>query len=137
MAAASEPHPLSLLLVEDDGAIRTTFADLLTDEGYAVVAVGDLRSAIVALRRQPVTAAVLDWKLENETAEPLLQHLAREGAATAVVLVSAAREAAAIASRFRVPFLRKPLDLTELTNTIGHAIRAGLTPQQQPPPQRS
>jgi DNA-binding NtrC family response regulator len=121
----------TLLVVEDDGTIRGAVADLLIDEGYSVVAVGDLRAALVVLQRHAVTAVVLDWRLVDDTAEPILEHLARNRSSTAVVLVSAAAECAAIAMRFGVPFVKKPLDLDALPNVIGDAIRRGCAPRTQ------
>jgi DNA-binding NtrC family response regulator len=119
----------TLLVVEDEGTIRRTIADLLIDEGYSVVAVGDLRSALVVLQRHSVTAVVLDWRLVDDTAEPILEHLARVGAATAVVLVSAAPECAATALRYQVPFIKKPMNLEVLTAVLGRAIRDGSSPR--------
>jgi len=115
----------TVLVVEDDGTIRRAIAEMLIDEGYSVAAVGDLRSALVALQRHGITAMVLDWRLVDDTAEPVLEHLSRTESETAVVLVSAAVECAATASRYGVPFVRKPLDLDMLPAAIERAITEG------------
>jgi DNA-binding NtrC family response regulator len=119
----------TLLVVEDDGAIRQSIAELLVDEGYSVVAVGDLRSAFLVIQRHVVTAVVLDWRLFGDTAEPILEHLARTESSSAVVLVSAARECAAVALRFGVPLLHKPLDLELLPGVIERAVREARFPR--------
>lgn len=119
----------SLLIVEDDGVIRRTLCELLHEEGFSVVAVSELRAALVIVRRHPVAAVILDWRLEHETAEPVLDLLAREQLPVAVVLVSAAPEASAVADRYGVPFLAKPLDLEELSRTLAMAIRDRRTPR--------
>jgi DNA-binding NtrC family response regulator len=123
----------TLLVVEDEGTIRKTIAELLSDEGYSVAAVGDLRSAIMILQRHDVTAIVLDWRLADDTAEPILEHLARGNSSTVVVLVSAAPECASTAARFGVPHLKKPLELEALTVALQHAIRDGRTPRLSAP----
>lgn len=119
----------TLLVVEDEGVIRRSIAELLGDEGYSVVAVGDLRSALVVLQRHLVSAVVLDWRLVDDTAEPILEHLARNESSTVVVLVSAAAECAAIAQRFGVPFVKKPLDLDGLPGVVARAIGDGRAPR--------
>lgn len=116
----------SVLIVEDDGAIRRAISDLLSDEGYSVVAVGDVRAARLVLARHEVSAVVLDWCLENDTAEPILRGLAASGAPVAVVLVSATPEGAGIARKFSVPFVRKPLNVAELGGVVEGAIARGV-----------
>lgn len=119
----------SLLIVEDDGVIRQTLCEVLRDQGFSVVAVSELRAALVIVRRHPVAAAILDWRLENETAEPVLELMAREQLPIAVVVVSAAREAKDVADRYAVSFVAKPLDLDELSTTLATAIRDHRTPR--------
>jgi DNA-binding response OmpR family regulator len=119
----------TLLVVEDDGTIRRAIADLLNDEGYSVAAGGDLRAALLVLQRHPITAAILDWRLVDDTSEPILHHLARTNSSTAVVMVSAAAECAATAARFGVPMIRKPFDMNELPRAIADAIRNGRAPR--------
>jgi DNA-binding NtrC family response regulator len=124
-----EMEPRSLLIVEDDGVIRQTLAALLRDEGFSVVAVSELRAALLIVRRHAVSAAVLDWRLEHETAEPVLELLARERLPVATVLVSAAPEARDVADRYQIPFVAKPLDLDAFAETVETAIREQRTPR--------
>src|SRR6266567_4481443 len=51
--------PVSILLVEDDVAIRESVADCLAFEGYRVVAVGHGRAGLEALRRGPTPSLVV------------------------------------------------------------------------------
>lgn len=94
-----------------------------------MAAVGDVRSALLVLQRHDVTAAILDWRLLDETAEPILAYLAGATSSTAVVLVSAAAECAVSAARFNVPFVKKPLDLDQLPDVISSAIRDERVPR--------
>jgi DNA-binding response OmpR family regulator len=86
--------PQTLLLVEDDAAIRRVLADLLTDEGYAVLEAGDGTAALRLLgdHRPPVDGiclVILDMMLPRVSGLEVLRALAALGKYTPVVAMSA------------------------------------------------
>jgi two-component system OmpR family response regulator len=56
----------TVAIVEDDPAIRANYADMLKRHGYEVVAFGDRRSALAALRSRLPDLALLDIGLAGE-----------------------------------------------------------------------
>jgi CheY-like chemotaxis protein len=57
--------PKCILVVDDVEDWQKTLSGLLTDEGYKVVAVGDRRSALEAVRTNKFDLAVIDVRLDE------------------------------------------------------------------------
>lgn len=120
--------PASILLVEDDAAIRESVADCLAFEGYRVVAVGNGREALDALRTQPAPAlVVLDLLmpvlggaqfLETQRADPGIAHVP-------VVLMTAAIPSGNTALPKADAYLPKPFDLVDLLALVARFAGPG------------
>src|SRR5918997_768476 len=96
-AAADSDHPHTILVVEDEPAVRELVADFLRDEGYTVEEVHDGAEAIRRLdshRRDAdhLCAVLLDMMLPRVDGVGVLRHLATVGAEVPVVAMSASRE---------------------------------------------
>jgi CheY-like chemotaxis protein len=114
MASGQRPR---VLVVDDDLAIRVTFADILSGEGYDVTAAPDGSEAMRLAAGQPFDAVLLDLfmpGMDGLTVLPLLRALAP---ATSIVIVSAFVEPDRAAEAFRLgaaAVLAKPPNLDEL-----------------------
>ena len=107
----------SILVVEDDAAVREGMADLLRDRGHRAETAGDLAEAKVALRDGRFDAVVCDVCLPDGDGFQFLEHANKTAPDVAVVLltgygtiesaVEAIREGAA-------DYLTKPLIHEEL-----------------------
>ena len=86
----------SLLIVEDEPAMREMVAGNLREAGYEVREAADATSAWNALRTSRVDLVLLDWMLPGSSGYELLRRLRREGAPAErevpVILVTARAE---------------------------------------------
>ena len=86
----------SLLVVEDEPAMREMVAGNLREAGYEVREAEDVTSAWKTLRASPVDLVLLDWMLPGASGYEFLRRLRREGDPTErevpVILVTARAE---------------------------------------------
>lgn len=118
------------LLVEDDEAVMEAVCSLL-DEDYDVDCVSSLLEARGVLRRKQVAVIVLDLMLRGESGAELVEELAAQPEAPAVVLLSASPQAAHVADQFGVAFLRKPFDIEDLLRTLDVSRREHRRPTKR------
>ena len=132
-ALISEPsdpaRKLSVLVVEDDEAIREALGILLAEE-YEVTCVERLAEARAILRSNPPALVVLDLGLRGEHGSELLAELAFVDEAPPVLVLSASRDAADVARDYDVAYMRKPFDVPRLLAAIGSAIVQGARPRR-------
>jgi DNA-binding response OmpR family regulator len=120
----------SVLVVEDDEAIREALGILLADD-YVVTCVERLSEAREALRSPaPPALIVLDLTLRGEHGSELLAELAFVADAPPVLVLSASRDAADVARDYDVAFMRKPFDVPELLTAVAGAIAKGARPRR-------
>jgi two-component system, chemotaxis family, chemotaxis protein CheY len=125
----------TVLLVEDEPAVRELVADVLGDKGYDVV---EAQSGVEAIRTldehrpQPgeLSLIVLDMMLPGMDGLEVLGHMDSLGVSVPVVATSVSRALlAAAADAGACAVLRKPFDLNELLEVVaGHC-----TPCDQAP----
>jgi two-component system chemotaxis response regulator CheY len=114
----------TLLLVEDNPAIRGFTADVLREEGYAVIEAEDGGAAINLLRdhsRPPnaLCLVILDMMLPVADGVSVLQALADLGSSVPVVAMSANSEQLSYASDVGAQAtLQKPFDLDHLLAVV-------------------
>ena len=118
--------PSTVLVVEDDDAIRDVLEAALADEGYAVRAVRQGQAALEALRDSPPDVVLLDLMLPVLDGWGFLEERVRLGLAldTRVIVLSASRRAAAL-ERERLAVwavVAKPFELDDLLTTVGRAV---------------
>lgn len=117
--------PPTVLVVEDDDAIRDVLEAALADEGYVVRAVRHGQAALEALRIGPPDVMLLDLMLPVLDGWGFLEERVRLGLAldTRVIVLSASRRAAAL-ERERLAVwavVAKPFELEDLLSTVGRA----------------
>jgi CheY-like chemotaxis protein len=117
----------TILLVEDDDAIRESVSECLALEGYHVALAVNGAEALDWLERGDRPAVVLlDMVMPVMTGAELLVHMRRNPmlASVPVVLMTAAmqKEPASISAQ---AFLPKPFDLAELLRTVARFCDPG------------
>lgn len=119
---ASRP---SILVVEDDRAMREMLVSLLEEEGMAARGVEDGQQALHELRRQEFDAVLSDCDMPHMDGLALLDELRRRRPALPVVLMTAlggpinAERARAAGA---VDFLLKPFAVDELLRKLARVV---------------
>ena len=120
-------HPVptchSVLLVEDDQAVREMVAEFLRSEGFWVEEVGDGAEAVRALDAREASGhyclVLLDVNLPEVDGIGVLRHLAAEGDWVPVVAMSASsRHLAAAADSGARATVVKPFELDGLLDVV-------------------
>jgi CheY-like chemotaxis protein len=119
-SATLESTP-TVLLVEDEPAIREVVTDLLQDEGYAVRQASDGLQAIDELEVDDVDLVLSDVRMPRLDGPSLAHRLRGRGLAVPVVLMSAVDVEVNLPG---VRFLPKPFDCDQLVHIIGSALGA-------------
>lgn len=113
----------SILIIEDDEAIRETLASVLEDEGYLVQCAAHGREALQQLRTatQLPCLILLDLMMPIMSGWDFRAEQLRDPtlAGIPVIVLSADHEVQAMASEVRAQgYLAKPMDLTELVDAV-------------------
>ena len=116
----SESTP-TVLVVEDEPAVREVVVDLLQDEGYAVRQASDGLQAIDELEVDDVDLVLSDVRMPRLDGPSLARRLHRRGRAVPVVLMSAVDVEVDLPG---VRFLPKPFDRDHLLHVVGSALGA-------------
>jgi DNA-binding response OmpR family regulator len=129
----TEPSPPLILTIEDDAAIRSVYAEILTEEGYRVVtwgAVADDGPAAVA--RLAPDLIVLDLVIAQQAAGWDLLVALHDDPATAmipVLVVTASgvlvRERARELEAWGCGVLTKPFDVDDLVAAVQACLEPG------------
>ncbi len=83
--------PRSVLLVEDDPALRKLVNGYMKVLGYSVVEVGDGKKAMGSLKEQKFDLVVLDLMLPESSGYDVLEFMRAQGLGTIPVLMMSAR----------------------------------------------
>jgi DNA-binding response OmpR family regulator len=117
---------MRVLLVEDDRMIAKGLETALRQEGYAVDAMGDGRSAAEALRTSRFDLVLLDLGLPQRDGIEVLRELRTRGDSTPVIIVTARDDV-----RNRIEgldagaddYIIKPFDLDEVSARMRSVLR--------------
>src|ERR1051326_5583623 len=130
---ASPTAAPTLLIVEDDQAVRTTMVTCLELEGYSVEAVASTREAIDRLEQRSYPIVISDIYLDERTGIDVLRTARRQNPGCVVILmtgrgsmetVKAATEGGAF------EYLAKPFEMAQMIDTIKRAEKS-LTGEEQ------
>ena len=119
--------PGSVLVVDDDGAIRSLLRTVVRREGLEVDAAGSGNQAIALLREKDYQAVVLDLMMRDGSGEDVLRMLGEKpGTRNCVVVVSAC--ALAELEKLEHPNvhrkLQKPFDIGDLVSAVRECLTA-------------
>ena len=120
-----QPHPLRVLVVEDDGPARRTLADSLRAEQCVVFEAGDGIAGLEIAAREPLDLVVLDLMLPRLGGEQMLARL-RGGNEVPVIVVSAKRSEDDRVTALDLgadDYLVKPFSVRELLARMRAVIR--------------
>lgn len=111
----------SILVVDDDEAIRQVIAEVLREEGYDVVCAENGAQALVELGKPDRPDLVLlDLMMPVMSGWEVLEHLeARDKLAEVPIVVVSAMTAPGVCEH-----LAKPIDLDDLLSTVGRLTEA-------------
>lgn len=118
--------PLRILLVEDDAAVRSLNADVLTRVGYVVDTAHDGESGWAALRIGHYDLLVTDNTMPGMSGLELIKKVRSEDISMSVILASGTVPAEELN---RIPWLQvnallpKPYTIQELLRTVNQVLR--------------
>lgn len=130
MPDSPPPYP-TVLIVDDDAAIRSITAAMLADLGARAVSAPDGEQALdlLALRGDCIDCVLLDLSMPRGGGARVLKEFRRLRPCLPVVLMTGSSEldaAVAVApSREPVGFLRKPFTADELSDKLAQVLRPG------------
>ncbi|HEX2224143.1 MAG TPA: sigma-54 dependent transcriptional regulator [Thermoanaerobaculia bacterium] len=117
-----------ILIVDDEGGIRSTLSAILEDEGYRTETAGTAGEAAGRLRSEPFDAVLLDLWLPDRDGLELLAELRETGFDHPVIVISGHGnvDTAVKATRLGAyDFLEKPLSLSRVVLTVQNALERG------------
>lgn len=109
----------SILVVDDEPAIRSLMVDVFVDVGYRVRAASDGLEALSAADQEAPDVVVADVAMPNLDGASLARRMRARG--VPVVLLSAVYDAVDLPG---IPFVPKPFNLDELLDTVENALTA-------------
>jgi CheY-like chemotaxis protein len=118
--------PFSVLLAEDDTALRRCLAEVLAANGWSVHPVGTGPAAVEVARQVPLDFSLLDMHLPGMSGIDVYRAIAREKGPLPWILMSgqASQEDTTTAFALGVhTFLRKPLDLVSLRVCLAELVQ--------------
>jgi CheY-like chemotaxis protein len=126
----------SVMVIEDDSAIRETIAMILRCEGYEVDAVAAAREALRHLRAGARPGVILlDLRMPGMDGEAFARELRRdpELGHTPIVILSGDQDASVVATTMQAEgCLRKPIELHQLL-AVARAYCGAPPPSAVPP----
>jgi DNA-binding NtrC family response regulator len=122
--------PLRILVVDDEGLIRWSLVQTLSDSGHTTVEAVDGATAVRAVAEAPAPfdVALLDFRLPDSNDLTLLSRLRQLSPATQVILMTAYGTPEVVQGALDLGVFRvvaKPLDMNEVSALVIDAHAAG------------
>lgn len=114
-----------ILVVDDDGDMRSLLTDVLSDEGYAVEGVANGAEALIRLRTESFAAIILDKNMPGLTGLDLLPGLRTICPDTPVIMITAFGDVATYVDAMEkgaFDYVFKPFRMEELLQAMRRAI---------------
>ena len=118
---------VSVMVVDDDPAIREVIKDILEEKGYKVYMAGDYNEATLLARKEPVDIFLIDMKLPTRNGlETYLALREIDPTAAAIMMTGYRWETIDLAEKATASgaytCLYKPLDMIKMEKCIGEAL---------------
>jgi DNA-binding NtrC family response regulator len=126
VALPGRSQPARVLIVDDEPLIRSTLAEYLTQEGFAVATCASGEEALVQAAEQQFDIALCDVQLPGIDGLKLLDRLLKISPQTFVLLITAfgtVESAVQAFQRGAQDYLMKPILLAEVTSKIQRLLR--------------
>jgi len=130
------PSPATILVVDDEIAIRLTLEDILTRDGHHVITAEDGRAALALIDNQVFDLALLDVNLGDITGTEVLVALHQQSPDTIVIMLTAYASVESAVTALRQgahDYLFKPCQ----PEALRKSVRQGLLKRRQIIRQRS
>ncbi|MEM6997008.1 MAG: response regulator transcription factor [Myxococcota bacterium] len=121
-----EPSPATVLVVEDDSAIRTGLVDALGFEGYRVLQAADAPSGAESALRSACDLVLLDLMLPGGDGLSILREIRRLKPTLPVIILTARGREADRVTGLRLgadDYVVKPFSVRELLARVGAVLR--------------
>lgn len=118
-------EPVTVLVVDDEEAILRSLRRFLGTLGFEVLTAGSGEEALEVLRRQRVTAVLLDVRLPGISGIDLVPRVLELEPSAALLMLTAVNDAASASlclQRGAMDYLTKPIDLDHLSRAINRAL---------------
>lgn len=116
----------SVLLAEDDAALRRCLAEVLAANGWSVHPAGSGPEAVELARHNPLDFSLLDMHLPGMTGIDVYRAIVREKGPLPWILMSGGATPEETSAAFSLgvhSFLRKPLDLGGLRSCLAELVQ--------------
>ena len=118
----------TVLVVDDDDALRTTLGILIRLLDYDVLVAPDVPTAEALLRAHPIDLVISDLQMPGGSGIDLLDWIKQNGIETPVIILTAHGTAPIAAGAMRkgaVDFIDKPFDVQQIDVGIRRALARG------------
>ena len=118
--------PVTLLVVDDEEAIRNALRKFLAQQGYEVATAASGEEALEILQRQRITGILLDVNMPGISGVELVPQIMELEPTVAILMLTAVNDATSAAlcmQRGAFDYLIKPIDLGHLGRAIHHALQ--------------
>jgi putative two-component system response regulator len=118
--------PVTLLVVDDEEAIRNALRKFLAQQGYEVATAATGEEALEILQRQRITGILLDVNMPGISGVELVPQIMELEPTVAILMLTAVNDATSAAlcmQRGAFDYLIKPIDLGHLGRAIHHALQ--------------
>jgi len=118
--------PITLLVVDDEEAIRNALRKFLAQQGYEVATAASGEEALEILQRQRITGMLLDVNMPGISGVELVPQIMELEPTIAILMLTAVNDATSAAlcmQRGAFDYLIKPIDLGHLGRAIHHALQ--------------
>lgn len=116
------PRSTCILIVDDDGCVRETLAEILELEGYRVFQAENADAAASILRHAQIDILVTDLSMPGDDGIALIRRTRDMGQVIPVILLTGYAEETATMSTIagvNIHVLRKPVEARQLLQQIG------------------
>ena len=124
------PADVSLLLLDDDAALRTRLGRALEKRGFSVTMAGSVAEALEAIRAAQPAFAVLDLRLEDGDSLSVVEELRKRRPDSKVVILTGYGNIATAVAAVKagaIDYLSKPADADDVVNAL--LAQTGETPK--------
>ncbi len=115
-----------ILIVDDEPHIRETISDILSDQNYSCISVGDGEQAEKKILTEDLGAIILDVMLPNKGGLELLDYIRKEFPLLPTIIISGhgnIKMAVDAMKRGAFDFIEKPLSIERILNSVRNALR--------------
>jgi two-component system, LuxR family, response regulator FixJ len=118
----------TIILVDDDEAVRDSLQGLLEAQGYAVITHASAEAFLAADQPRPAACALVDLRMPGMGGLALLEHLARGNAQLPVVVVTGHGDVPLAVKAMKagaVDFIEKPYSREAILDVVRAALDRG------------